>query len=180
MCLRCSGFSLTEVKACAINRNKIKKRQECARLFHNREAATALQTGGSGGAQALRAPLLSGSVCASPANTCSNTKSRRFRADARRSPSVPLWAAAGEKRACFFFFSSWNGGNEIRVPTQLPSLIHRLMAGGGGSPLLVLGCLRAAQNTITKVPETHRQPQLWPKSTKFAHMHVKKWITIKK
>lgn len=111
--------------------------------------------------------------------TFRHKKTRRFRADSSRSPSVLLGAAAGEKRACFFkkiyylFFLKMRvvvvvvgGGNKMRVPSRPPSLIHRLMAEGGRSPLLVPGCLRVAQNTITKVPETHRQPQVLPKMQK--------------
>lgn len=125
--------------------------------------------------------------------TFRHKKTRRFRADSSRSPSVLLGAAAGEKRACFFkkiyylFFLKMRvvvvvvgGGNKMRVPSRPPSLIHRLMAEGGRSP-----CWSQAACALHKIPlrkfrKRTGSRKCYLKCRKSAHMHVEKEVTIKK
>lgn len=136
-------------------------------MFHNRRRLQQhCRREVRGGARPLRAPLLSGCVIAAARRRQTHAPTQKVAVSeqmlAAHLPSLSeplrLKSVRGFLFGGLFFLLNW--AHEMRFPSRPPSLIHRFVAGRGGSPPLVPGCVRAAQNTITKVPERHRQPQL--------------------
>lgn len=154
MCQRRSGFSLTEVKACAINRTPQLQQDRSVR-------ACFITEGGCNSTADRRTGAPDSSFVWERLRVASKhmLQHKKSPFPSRCSPLtfLPTLSRCGWKSlrafglfVCLGGFSFLKWGNEMRVPTRPPSLIHRLMAGRGGSPLPVPGCVRAC--TLHKIP----------------------------